>query len=977
LSKSSSVLVYGTNMGGYRAAYAFAKMGYPVILLNRGAYVDEVHNQLLAQLPLDFCWICGHMPQRLFKALGSLKDNYNAQLLEVSGQAGNFTVKFKKRDQTVNNFACIECDKCIEVCPVEVGDRKAIHVLPKAGWENIYVIDREHCTECGKCEEVCPTQCLKLDRPEEVVEEKVGVIVLAHEYEAPSDEELKGFAAGKSPSVIRNSEIADRSLLTNFVRESVQLPSGKIPASFAIVVTPDFSEPGIEFGNPNLSVSAAYRAVCLKRVIPEADVTIYLGDYRAAGKGHEAWRDKALKAGARIVRADSLKVVPGKGETATVEYERDGEVRQDSAELVILITGQKPSSLTSEMERICGVKTDQDGFCNVRPFSSCETDVDGIFAVGEFSGAKANTETVWEGCAALTESLKYLGPRTFKPEPPPELENTRGQVPKTGVFICSCFGAFAERMDLQALADRAAKLPHVAHAEIIEGCCTPPTIKQTAERIKASGVNRIVLAVCTPLQKLLKYRKTAMMAGLNPLLSEYVRLREDVINVHRDRDKMLAKAEALIKGAVEKVRFQSQAPPPMDAFGDTALIIGGGPAALTAADSISRGGFGVTIVERGGELGARSDGLTAGQKEFVQGLAERLESEPSVTICTESEVARVGGYAGNFDVTLRGPDGETQTRAAIILIATGADCVEPKGFLYGEAPGVVTQLELRQKIEGGETPKRVAMIQSVGSGDEEYPNRSYVCSEEALGNAIELKKKGSEVAIFSGDTPTCGNARLYKRAKEAGVRFVHLEDGADPTVAKGDGSLVVTSGDGTAVEADVVALTPGIAPNKENNEALSRIIGHPLDKEGFFESDASAYPFEEAIKRVTKPFELMFNGIFPVGLAHSPRSFDAALLTARDAAGRAMVMLSKPKMPPPNAMYLAEVKESLCSGCGICVQVCPYSARQVDPLSKVATVHPFLCDSCGSCVVACPSNASHLRDFMHDQITAALDAVLV
>lgn len=977
MSKLSNVLVYGTNMGGYRAAYAFAKMGYPVILLNRGAYVDEVHNQLLAQLPLDFCWICGHMPQRLFKALGSLQDNYNAQLLEISGQAGNFTVKFSKRDQTVNNFACTECDKCIDVCPVDVGDRKAIYVLPKAGWENIYLVDREHCTECGKCEEVCPTQCLKLNRPEEVVEGKVGAIVLAHEYEAASDEELKDFAAGESPSVVRNSEIANRSLLTNFVRESVELPSGKIPTSFGIVVTPDFSKPGVEFGNPNLWVSAAYRAVSIKRVLPEADVTIYLGDYRAAGKGHHAWHDKALGAGTRVLRADSLKITPGEGETATIEYERDGEAQRDSVDLAILITGQKPSSLTPEMDRICGIKANEDGFCNVRPFSSCETDVDGIFAVGEFSGAKGNPETVWEGCAALTESLKYLGPPTFKPAPPPELRNTRGEVPKIGVFICSCFGDFAERMDLQGLADRVAKLPHVAHAEIIDACCTPPTIKQTAERIKDSGVNRVVLAVCTPLQKLLKYRKTVMMAGLNPLLSEYVRLREDVINVHRDRDKMLAKALALIKGAVERVRFSSQAPPPMDAFGDTALIIGGGPAGLMAAESVSKGGFGVTIVEREPELGGQFERLSAEQKEFVQKLKAYLEAEPTATVYTGSEVARVDGYGGNFDVTLRTPEGEKQTQAAVIMVATGADCFEPKGFSYGEDPAVMTQHELRQKMQGGETPERVAMIQCVGSRSDEHPYCSHVCCEQALENAIELKRKGSEATIFFRDISTCGKAHLYTEAKDAGVRFVRFEDGAYPDVAKSNGSLQVSSGDVAKVEADVVALSAGIVPNKENNERLSQVIGHPLDRDGFFESDASAYPFEEAIKRVTKPLELATNGVYPIGLAHSPRSFEAALLTARDAAGRSMVMLSKPKLPPPNAMYLAEVKESLCVGCGVCVEVCPYSARQVDPLGKVAVVHPFLCDSCGSCVVACPSNASHLRDFMHDQVTASIDAVLV
>jgi heterodisulfide reductase subunit A len=90
MGNQSTVLIYGTNLAGYRAAYALCKKGHKVVLLNRGRYVDDVKYQALAQLPLDFCWICGHMPQRLFKALGCLQDNYNAKLQSVSGEAGRF-----------------------------------------------------------------------------------------------------------------------------------------------------------------------------------------------------------------------------------------------------------------------------------------------------------------------------------------------------------------------------------------------------------------------------------------------------------------------------------------------------------------------------------------------------------------------------------------------------------------------------------------------------------------------------------------------------------------------------------------------------------------------------------------------------------------------------------------------------------------------------------------------------------------------
>jgi len=218
----STVLIYGTSLAGYRLAYALGKMGYKSIILNRGSYVDQYKNQVLSQLPLDFCWICGAMPQRLFIGLGALQVFYNAEILEVSGEPGNFKVKVKKKDQYVNNLACTECEACIEACPVEVTEngekRKAIYVIPKIGWENIFMIDDEHCTKCGECEKVCPTGCLKIDRPEEILEINVGAIVLAPEFEEPSQKDLAQFGYGKLANVVKSCDLARKSLLTNFIK---------------------------------------------------------------------------------------------------------------------------------------------------------------------------------------------------------------------------------------------------------------------------------------------------------------------------------------------------------------------------------------------------------------------------------------------------------------------------------------------------------------------------------------------------------------------------------------------------------------------------------------------------------------------------------------------------------------------------------------------------------------------------------------
>lgn len=304
----STVLVYGTNLGGYRAAYALCKKGYKVVLLNKGSYVDEIKNQALSQLPLDFCWICVHMPQRLFKGLGCLQDYYNAEVIEVKGKAGDFKVKFRKKDQLVNNFIRTECDRCIEICPVEINGKKAIYVLPHVGWENIYLIDEKICTKCGKCEEICPTGALILERPEEIIEVNVGAIVLALEYESPSDRELVKFGLGKTDRVGRNSKIAEKSLLTNFVQDSLRLPSGELPKKYAIVITPHFNKPEVEYENYNLCISAIYRALKIKDIIPKSEVIVFLKHYKGQGKNHYRWYERAIERGVKIEKVENLQV---------------------------------------------------------------------------------------------------------------------------------------------------------------------------------------------------------------------------------------------------------------------------------------------------------------------------------------------------------------------------------------------------------------------------------------------------------------------------------------------------------------------------------------------------------------------------------------------------------------------------------------------------------------------------------------------
>ncbi|MCD6309422.1 MAG: CoB--CoM heterodisulfide reductase iron-sulfur subunit A family protein, partial [Candidatus Eremiobacteraeota bacterium] len=443
---------------------------------------------------------------------------------------------------------------------------------------------------------------------------------------------------------------------------------------------------------------------------------------------------------------------------------------------------------------------------------------------------------------------------------------------------------------------------------------------------------------------------------------------------------MLKKALDLIHGAVEKVKRSEELPVPKDSFTQSALVIGGGLSGLLASRIIAEAGFPVTIIEKSGEIGGNEKFLEIPHREYRKKLIAGVEENPNIKIYTNSEVIESSGYGGNFKIRVKTPEEVVDLKVGIIIIAVGAKEYRPEGFLYGENPGVITLYELNEKMASGDISGDVAFIQCVGSRNEEHPWCSRVCCNSAVKKAIALREKGHNVTIFYRDMTTYGKDDRYSEAREKGVKFIRFEKDQYPVVSAKNGKLevkVTAFGKTSSEVVDTVVLSNAIIPDDENNRRLSRILGHPLDKDGFFTSSADVYPYEEAIKKITKPFELLSNCIFPVGLAHSPRSFEESFLIVQDAMGMSSILLSKKEMPPPNAMYVAEVKEGLCMGCGICVDVCPYSARSIDENKKIAVVHPYLCDSCGSCVSICPNDASFLRDQKRDQSVAVLDTLLV
>jgi heterodisulfide reductase subunit A-like polyferredoxin len=310
----------------------------------------------------------------------------------------------------------------------------------------------------------------------------------------------------------------------------------------------------------------------------------------------------------------------------------------------------------------------------------------------------------------------------------------------------------------------------------------------------------------------------------------------------------------------------------------------------------------------------------------------------------------------------------------VIVVATGARPATTEEYLYGQDPRVVTQVELEEKL--AQDPQfatghsSVVMIQCVGSRDEERPYCSRVCCSEAIKNALKLKElnPAGDIVVLYRDIRSYGfQEEYYQQARRAGVVFLPYEPEDKPVVRRdGDGLKVQAAapvpGGRVEIPADLVVLSTGIAP--ADNQALAQLLRVPLNQDGFF---------LEAHAKL-RPLDFAADGLYLCGLAHSPRTISESITQAKGAAIRAVTLLSKEYLE--SAAITATVNEELCRGCGLCVEVCPYRARELDERG-IAQVVEVLCQGCGTCVSICPSGASQQRAFEARQILAMLDAVPV
>ncbi|MCP4428549.1 MAG: CoB--CoM heterodisulfide reductase iron-sulfur subunit A family protein, partial [Chloroflexi bacterium] len=564
-------------------------------------------------------------------------------------------------------------------------------------------------------------------------------------------------------------------------------------------------------------------------------------------------------------------------------------------------------------------------------------------------------------------------------------------------FVCHCGSNIAGFVDVTAVSDHAAALPCVAHAETNLYTCSQDSIKHISEVVKEKNLNRVVISSCTPRTHEPLFRDSLQQAGLNPYLFEMANIRNHCSWVHSDdREAATAKAQDLTRMAAARAALleaQHTVDVPVQ---QTALVVGGGAAGMTAALSLAEQGFPAHLVEKEAELGGNLrfvgvEIIDAPQSPLsnLQSLISQVKANENITIHLESQVTSTTGFMGNFVSVIENGNGRASIQHGATILATGGQEYRGSEYGYGTDDRIITQQQFEAKLTNLQSPisnlQSIAMIQCVGPA-EQFCSR--ICCTVALKNALALKKRNpdAQITIFYKDIRTYGfGERLYTEARKQGILFVRYNDERPPEVHLSNHRLSARSpAHPLAIHAwepvlkrpftlrpDLLVLSMPVVP-RDDAQQTANLFKVPLDADGFFQ--------EAHIK--LRPVDFNTDGVFMAGMAHYPKLLDETMIQAQAAAARAARVLSKETLTAGGRV--AVVDEALCTGCLTCVRICPFNVPIIKPelagvggIMGAAYVETAVCQGCGTCVSECPARAIQLTHYTDAQMTAKVDALTI
>ncbi len=847
-----------------------------------------------------------------------------------------------------------------------------------------------YCCECFQCVEACLAKAV--DHSMKVVEKQieVGSVILCPGADTFDPLPLDEFYHYKTSSNVLTSLEFERILsasgptMGHLVRMSDKKEPKKI-AWLQCIGSRDNNKCGNTYCSSVCCMYAVKEAMIAKEHMHgDLDCAVFNMDMRTFGKDYEKYYNKAKdRDGVRFIKARVHTMQEVKGtQNLIIRYADDsGSIQEEDFDMVVLSVGLKIPQSTIEAAKRLDIDLDKNGFAQSDPFTPVETSRQGVYACGIFQGPKDIPSSVVEAgaaaCAASGKLSTARGTRTKTVELPDEID-TAGKEPRIGVFVCNCGINIAGVVDVKQLAEYASTLPNVVFTGNNLFTCSQDSQDRMKDIIKEKELNRVIVAACTPKTHEGIFMDTLEACGLNKYLFEMANIRNQNSWVHSNNPELATqKAKDLVRMAVARAATLKQLKEKLISVNKQALVIGGGVAGMNAALGLGKQGFKVFLLEKESELGgfARKLHHTIEGKDvkaYLKDLIKEVRNNKYIDVITNARVTDFAGYKGNFTTEVAVGAEKRKLEHGIIIVATGAKEYIPIEYSYNEDPRVVTQVQLGDILEekGSADLKSVVMIQCVGSRNKENENCSRICCQNAVKNALLIKKLNPEtnVYILYRDIRTYGLMEdYYTEARKNGVFFIRFEPDNPPQVQSSSEGMLITVKDhvlqkNIEICADLVTLSAGMVA--EDTTELCGIMKFNRNPEGFF--------IEAHVK--LRPVDMPGDGIFLCGTAHSPKLITETIAQAQAAASRATTFLSKSQIKL--SAITAQVDTDYCVKCLTCVRSCPFEVPVFNVDKQLIEIDDAICHGCGVCASVCPRQTIQLNFYEDDQIISKIDALL-